>query len=85
MISSAKSGRRNSGAGYTIPLLVRRQQQIAKGYHAALRRSHFFLYDSSHKLVYRGQFDDSRPDNGKPITGEQDCVRPWTQCFQANR
>jgi hypothetical protein len=25
--------------------------------------------DSNHKLVYRGQFDDSRPDNDKPITG----------------
>ncbi|MBR9804268.1 thioredoxin family protein, partial [bacterium] len=28
-----------------------------------------FLFDSNHKLVYRGQFDDSRPSNGLPVTG----------------
>ncbi|MEL6941001.1 MAG: thioredoxin family protein, partial [Cyanobacteria bacterium J06598_1] len=30
----------------------------------------FFLFDSELKLAYRGQLDDSRPGNGKPVTGE---------------
>ena len=29
----------------------------------------FFLYDGERKLVYRGQLDDARPENGKPVTG----------------
>ena len=29
----------------------------------------FFLYDGMHRLVYRGQFDDARPGNGKAVTG----------------
>ena len=55
-------------AGYTFPYLVDETQQIAKAYHAACTPD-FFLYDKDHKLVYRGQYDDSRPDSGKPITG----------------
>ena len=30
----------------------------------------FFLYDTDRKLVYRGQFDGSRPGNDIPVTGE---------------
>jgi hypothetical protein len=30
----------------------------------------FFLFDSNWKLVYRGQFDDSRPCKDLPITGK---------------
>ena len=30
----------------------------------------FFLFDKNQKLVYRGQFDDSRPSNGIPVTGK---------------
>jgi peroxiredoxin len=66
--SSAKMADEIRGAGYTFPYLFDETQQVAKAYHAACTPD-FFLYDSSHKLVYRGQFDDSRPDNGKPITG----------------
>lgn len=54
--------------GYTFPYLIDEKQQVAKAYRAACTPD-FFLYDKSHKLVYRGQFDDSRPDNDKPITG----------------
>ena len=43
-------------------------QLVARAYHAACTPD-FFLYEKAHKLVYQGQFDDSRPDNGKPITG----------------
>ena len=28
-----------------------------------------YLFDRDHRLVYRGQFDDSRPGNARPVTG----------------
>lgn len=43
-------------------------QAVAKAYDAACTPD-FFLYDSDMKLVYRGQFDDSRPGNDVPVTG----------------
>ncbi len=54
--------------GYTFPYLYDETQDVAKAYRAACTPD-FFLFDKAHKLVYRGQFDDSRPDNGKPVTG----------------
>ena len=29
----------------------------------------FFLFDGDRELVYRGRFDESRPDSGIPVTG----------------
>jgi len=29
----------------------------------------FYVFDKARRLVYRGQFDDSRPGNGVPVTG----------------
>jgi peroxiredoxin len=29
----------------------------------------FYLFDAQRRLVYRGRLDDSRPGNGKPVTG----------------
>jgi peroxiredoxin len=55
-------------AGYTFPYLFDATQEVAKAYQAACTPD-FFLFDADRKLVYRGQFDDSRPGNGKPITG----------------
>ncbi|MEX0729055.1 MAG: thioredoxin family protein [Planctomycetaceae bacterium] len=55
-------------AGYTFPYLFDETQAAAKAFHAACTPD-FFLFDKSLHLVYRGQFDDSRPGNGKPITG----------------
>jgi hypothetical protein len=43
-------------------------QQTAKDYRAACTPD-FFLYDAGRKLVYRGQFDGSRPGNDTPVTG----------------
>jgi peroxiredoxin len=54
--------------GYAFPYLFDATQGVARSYHAACTPD-FFLYDSSHRLVYRGQMDDSRPGNGKPVTG----------------
>jgi peroxiredoxin len=55
--------------GYTFPYLYDESQSVAKAYQAACTPD-FFLFDKGHKLVYRGQFDDSRPQSGIPVTGE---------------
>jgi peroxiredoxin len=55
-------------AGYTFPYLVDAAQTVAKAYRAACTPD-FFLFDAHQQLVYRGQLDDSRPGNGKPVTG----------------
>ncbi|MBX3358905.1 MAG: thioredoxin family protein [Phycisphaeraceae bacterium] len=54
--------------GYTFPYLFDESQAVAKAYHAACTPD-FFLFDSSRSLVYRGQFDESRPGNDIPVTG----------------
>jgi peroxiredoxin len=53
--------------GFTFPYLHDEKQDVAREYDAACTPD-FFLY-SRGKLVYRGQLDDSRPGNGKPVTG----------------
>ncbi len=55
-------------AGYTFPYLYDATQEVAKAYRAACTPD-FFLFDGRRTLVYRGQMDDSRPGNGKPVTG----------------
>ena len=55
--------------GFKFPYLYDESQATAKAYSAACTPD-FFLFDRSRQLVYRGQLDDSRPDNGKPVTGE---------------
>jgi peroxiredoxin len=55
--------------GYTFPYLYDETQDVAKAYRAACTPD-FFLFDADHKLVYRGQFDSSRPDSGVKPTGE---------------
>ncbi len=55
-------------AGYTFPYLYDETQEVAKAYRAACTPD-FFLFDKDRKLVYRGQFDDSRPGNNIPVTG----------------
>ena len=54
--------------GYQFPYLYDETQEVAKAYRAACTPD-FFLFDRDRKLVYRGQFDDSRPDSGIPVTG----------------
>lgn len=55
--------------GYTFPYLYDQNQAVAKSYQAACTPD-FFLFDKAHRLVYRGQFDDSRPKSEIPITGK---------------
>src|ERR1700760_701923 len=54
--------------GYTFPYLFDESQEVAKEYRAACTPD-FFLFDGDRRLVYRGQLDDSRPGNNKPLTG----------------
>ena len=54
--------------GYTFPYLYDESQAVAKDYRAACTPD-FFLYNSERQLVYRGQFDGSRPGNDVPVTG----------------
>lgn len=54
---------------YTFPYLYDESQEVAKAYNAACTPD-FYLFDTNLKLVYRGQFDNSRPGNGIPVTGE---------------
>jgi peroxiredoxin len=55
-------------AGYTFAYLFDETQGVAKSYHAACTPD-FFLFDKDRRLVYRGQFDDSRPGSDRPVTG----------------
>ena len=56
-------------AGYIFPYLYDETQAVAKAYHAACTPD-IFLFDRGRRLVYRGQFDASRPGNGIPVTGK---------------
>ncbi|WP_207513458.1 thioredoxin family protein [Longitalea luteola] len=53
---------------YPFPYLYDASQEVAKAYQAACTPD-FFIFDSNLSLVYRGQLDDSRPGNEKPVTG----------------
>jgi thiol-disulfide isomerase/thioredoxin len=50
-------------AGYIFPYVLDETQEVAKAYRAACTPD-LFLFDEHRKLVYRGQFDDSRPGQG---------------------
>jgi peroxiredoxin len=66
--SPARMAQEVKSAGYTFPYLHDESQAVAKAYRAACTPD-FFLFDRDRQLVYRGQFDDSRPGNGRPVTG----------------
>jgi len=54
---------------FSFPYLYDGTQEVAKAYRAACTPD-LFLFDENYKLVYRGQFDDSRPGNDKPVNGK---------------
>ena len=53
---------------YPFPYLYDESQEVAKAYDAACTPD-FYVFDDQLKLVYRGQIDDSRPGNSKPVSG----------------
>jgi peroxiredoxin len=54
---------------FLFPYLYDETQSVARAYKAACTPD-LYLFDAAFKLVYRGQFDGSRPGNGIPVTGE---------------
>lgn len=54
--------------GWSFPFVYDETQEVAKAFQAACTPD-FYVFDAQHKLVYRGQLDDSRPGNGVPVTG----------------
>lgn len=67
--SPAKMKEEAKAAGYNFPYVYDENQAVAKAYRAACTPD-IYLFDKNHKLVYRGQFDDSRPGSGIPVTGK---------------
>lgn len=66
--SPARMAEEVRSAGYTFPYLFDETQAVAKAYRAACTPD-VFVFDRDRRLVYRGQFDDSRPGNDLPVTG----------------
>jgi peroxiredoxin len=54
---------------FTFPYVYDASQQLARACQAICTPD-FFLFDGARELVYRGQFDDSRPNSGTPVTGQ---------------
>jgi thiol-disulfide isomerase/thioredoxin len=54
--------------GFNFPYVYDESQETARAYKAACTPD-FFLFDADFRLVYRGQFDSSRPGNSIPVTG----------------
>lgn len=54
---------------YPFPFLFDETQEVAKAFNAACTPE-FYVFDGENKLVYRGQFDDSRRGNDIPVTGD---------------
>jgi len=55
--------------GFVFPYLYDESQAVAHAYKAACTPD-FFLFDDQRRLVYRGQFDSSRPESGIAVTGK---------------
>ena len=75
--------------GYSFPYLYDETQEVAKAYDAACTPD-FYLFDKDLKLIYRGQFDDSRPGNNISVNGNDlknaiDCLLSKTQNNQLQK
>ncbi|MBX7098637.1 MAG: thioredoxin family protein [Myxococcaceae bacterium] len=55
--------------GWRFPFLFDETQDVARAFQAVCTPD-LFLFDARRSLAYRGQFDDSRPSNGVPVTGK---------------
>lgn len=53
---------------FIFPYLYDETQEVAKAYDAACTPD-FYVFDDQLELIYRGQFDDSRPGNSMPVSG----------------
>ncbi len=66
--SPEKMKQEKAARGYTFAYLYDQTQRVAQSYRAACTPD-FFVFDGDQRLAYRGQMDDSRPDSGIPVTG----------------
>jgi hypothetical protein len=57
-----------AAAGYAFPYCFDASQEVARRF-GAVCTPDFFLFDTGHRLAYRGRLDESRPGNGRPVTG----------------
>lgn len=55
-------------AGWHFACLIDETQDVARAFRAACTPD-FYVFDGAARLAYRGQFDDARPGNGRPVTG----------------
>lgn len=53
---------------FNFPFCYDESQRVARAYQATCTPD-FFLFNAQKGLVYRGQLDDSRPGNQKPVNG----------------
>jgi len=58
--------------GYDFPYLIDESQDVVKMLKAVCTPE-FYVFDTEHKLAYRGRFDSATPGNGDPVTGEDLC------------
>lgn len=63
---------------YPFPYLFDETQEVAMAYQAACTPD-FFVFNQNNALVYRGQFDDSRPGNEIAVTGSS--IRAALDCL----
>ena len=71
--------------GYTFPYLYDESQDVAKAYQAACTPE-FLVFDKDRRLVYHGQFDDSRPASkggSGSVTGKD--IRAALECALADK
>lgn len=68
--------------GFIFPYLYDQSQSVARNYRAACTPD-FYVFDQNLELVYRGQLDDSRPENDLPITGQD--IRNALNCLLENK
>ena len=67
---------------YPFPYLYDETQKVARDFDAACTPD-IYVFDGDLKLVYRGQLDDSRPDNGIPLTGRD--LKHALDCLLENK
>ena len=77
--SPAKMAEEAASAGYVFPYLYDETQAVAKAYRAACTPD-FYLFDKDQRLVYRGQFDDSRPGQRHAGHRQRPAGGAWTRC-----
>ena len=68
--------------GFKFPYLYDEDQSVALAYKAACTPD-IFLFNSKHHLVYRGQYDSSRPGNQLPVTGQD--LKNALECVLSNK